>query len=451
MSGTEPAAADESVAESLASIAAELVAQEPSAATSAAVARTLVDWFGVTIAGSAEPLPRTLAGTLACGGPARILGRATAADPSTAALVNGTSAHVLELDDIYAPGLVHPSAPVIAAALAVGDLVDATGAELEKAVIVGVEVAGRVAEDLGPSHYRRWHTTGTAGAVGAAAAAAYLLGLDRTATTHSLALAATMAAGLQQTFRRDAAGKPLHSGNAAQAGVVAAVSASSGATGAIDAFEGEAGLAAATGSDATWTASRDRGPRTPVIEQLTVKPYPCCGHTFAAVGAAIELHARGVRPQDVEAVTVSTYTTALEVAGNPDPQTVTGARFSLGYAVAVALADGLLDQAGFTPERLADPDRQALSARVTLEASPEYDAAFPARRGATVTVTRSDGEQLTCAMPDRPGSPQHPLSADAISAKFDGLVQPMVGRTAAARLRGRLLDIGGVGSVRDLG
>lgn len=445
---------DRTVAESLAEITAELVAQEPSAATRAAVARTLIDWFGVTVAGSAEPLPRTLAATLASGGSARLLGSTRGdhrADPSTAALINGTAAHVLELDDIYAPGLVHPSAPVIAAAMAVGDLLDTPGAVLERAVIAGVEVAGRVAEDLGPSHYRRWHTTGTAGALGAAAAAAYLLELDGTATTHALALAATMAGGLQQTFRRDAAGKPLHSGNAAQAGVVAAISASGGATGATDALEGEAGLAAATGSEATWAACRERSPRTPVIEQLTVKPYPCCGHTFAAVGAAIDLHARGVRPDDVEAITVATYGTAIDVAGNPDPQTVAGARFSLAYTVAVALTDGRLDQACFTPERISDPVRQALSARVALTAAPQYDAGFPARRGAAVTVRLRSGDEVSQALADRPGSPQNPLSADAIGAKFTGLAEPVLGGAAAAALREQLLDVSSVGSVRDLG
>lgn len=438
------------VAESLAALAAEIMAGPPAAETSAAAARTVVDWFGVAIAGSAEPLPQTLARTLASGGPARLLGSRSSADPSTAALINGTAAHVLELDDIYAPGLVHPSAPVIAAALAAGDLAGATGAAFERAVIAGVEIAGRVAEDLGPSHYRRWHTTGTAGALGAAAAAAALLDLDSTATTHALALAATMAGGLQQTFRRDAAGKPLHAGNAAQAGIVAAVSALGGATGAIDALEGESGLGAATGSEATWATCRDRTPRTPAIEQLTVKPYPCCGHTFAAVGAAIELHARGLRAEDVRAITVSTYRAALEVAGNPAPQTVAGARFSLGYTVAVALTDGRLDRASFTPERIADPARAALTERITLEATPAYDEVFPARRGASLRVLLRSGEQVMQAVPDRPGSPQNPLSAEAVIAKLRGLVEPVLGSRATARLRDQLLDLPSVASVAEL-
>lgn len=441
---------DLGLAESLARVGADLVARELSPDTTAALTRTLLDWFGVTVAGSAEPLPRTLAHDLASGGRARVVGAAGTADPSTAALINGTAAHVLELDDIYAPGLVHPSAPVIAAALAVGDLVDATGADFGRAVVAGVEVAGRVAESLGPSHYRHWHTTGTAGALGAAVASADLLGLSRTATTHAIALAATMAGGLQQTFRRDAAGKPLHSGAAAQAGVVAAISARGGVTGALDALEGDAGLAAATGSEPDWTACRTRRRRTPVVEQLTVKPFPCCGHTFAAIGAALELRRTGLRPEDVEAVTVSTYATAIEVTGEAEPRTVAGARFSMSYAVAVALSDGCVTQGSFAEERLDDPALRALMARVSLEVDPAYDAAFPARRGATVSVHRRDGGRLVRTMPDRPGSPQNALSTEDVGDKFDALAGPVLGQATTARLRAQLVDLAGLATVRDL-
>ena len=204
-----------------------------------------------------------------------------------AALVNGTSAHTLELDDIYAPGLFHPGAPVIAAALAAADQFDVSTGSLWRAVTTGYEIGCRAAADLGPAHYARWHTTGTAGAIGAAAAVAEIRQAGARQFAHALSLAATMAGGLQQTFRRDAMGKPLHAGAAAQAGVVAAAAAMGGVTGAADVLEGPAGLAAATGSATSWAHSRAGLARPFAIEAVTVKPYPCCGHAFAAIDAAL--------------------------------------------------------------------------------------------------------------------------------------------------------------------
>src|SRR5204863_4915935 len=136
---------------------------------------------------------------------------------------------------------------------------------------------------LGASHYRHWHTTGTAGAVAAAAAVGDVMELDASQLAHALALAATTAGGLQQTFRSDAGGKPLHAGAAAQAGVVAVAAARGGVTGAGDVLEGPAGFAAATGTATDWAACRAGTDRPLAIEQVTVKPFACCGHAFAPI------------------------------------------------------------------------------------------------------------------------------------------------------------------------
>lgn len=445
------------VAQSLAAIAADLVASDRSGSTSEAVTRTLLDWFAVAVAGSAEHLPRSLTRALATGGPARFVGHGAAVpltNATTAALVNGTAAHTLELDDIYAPGLVHPGAPVVAAALAVGETTHASGGRFADAIVAGIEVAGRAAQALGPTHYRRWHTTGTAGALGAAAATAHLLDLGEEGTAHAICLATTMAAGLQQTFRGDSAGKPLHAGNAAQAGVTAALAASCGVTGALDALEGESGLAAATGAEADWAICFDRASFVPCIERLTVKPYPCCGHTFAAVGAALDLHHRdlsgAIRPEEVEEIAVTTYQAAIDVAGNPDPSTVAGAKFSLAYTAAAALTDGRLNQQSFTLDRITDADRRALAQKVTLAVGDDFQYAFPARRGAAVTVVVRNGKHLTRVVPDRPGSPENPLSTATHTAKFTDLVTPVLGADRTARLRDQILDLGSITSIGDL-
>jgi 2-methylcitrate dehydratase PrpD len=397
----------------------------------AAARSAFIDWLAATLGGSDQAIVTALLDGLEPGsGSSRIVGRGLRAVPSLAALVNGSASHTLELDDIYAPGLFHPGAPVVAAALAVADQHDVTFGRLLRAVVVGYEVGGRLSADLGITHYRHWHTTGTAGAVAAAAAVGDLLDVDAPQLAHALALAATTTGGLQQTFRSDAGGKPLHAGAAAQAGVVAVAAARGGVTGAADVLEGPAGFAAATGTTTDWAASRSGPDTTLVIEQVTVKPYACCGHTFAAIDGALELRAQGVRPEDVEQIVVDTYATAVATAGIAAPRTDAERRFSLAHLVSAALVLG--PEGMFLSAAAADTAVQRLMPRVQLAIDDQFDRRFPARRGARVQVVLTDGTRLTADVPDRSGSPERPLSADRLADKFVTTAAPVLGRRARA-------------------
>jgi len=408
-----------------------------------------VDWLAVTLGGSTRPITSALLDGLGSGdGPSRIVGRRTRAATPTAALVNGAAAHVLELDDIYAPGLFHPGAPVVAAALAVADQRDATFGRLLRAIVVGYEVGCRLAADLGPSHYAHWHTTGTAGAVAAAAAAADLRDADAATIAHALSLAATTAGGVQQTFRSDAGGKPLHAGAAAQAGVVAAAAAAGGVTGAPDVLEGPAGFAAATGTTTDWAACRDGADRPLAIEQVTVKPFACCGHAFAPIDGAGRLRAGGVVAADVQEIHVDTYATAIATAGIAEPRTPAERNFSIPFLVAAALVHG--PERMFTDAAADDPLVQRLVGRVRLRRDPAFEARFPARRGARVTVVLAGGDRQVVDVPDRPGSPERPLGPDRLAAKFVATAAPVLGGGAAAAL-GALLALPADAPVRTIG
>ena len=420
------------VASSLAQHAVGLRQMVPPAATDDAI----VDWFGVAIGGSSTVSARAIAsGMLPLTGASRVVGTHERAAPSVAALINGTAAHALELDDIYAPGLFHPGAPTIAAALALADQRGSSMPDFRTAVMVGYEVGCRVARDLGPAHYAHWHTTGTAGSIGAAAAAATLLGLAAEPFSHALSLAATMSAGLQQTFRSDAMGKPLHSGNAAQAGVIAALAAAGGVTGAPDVFEGDAGLAAATGAPTSWTHSTAPFDAPLAIQQVTVKPFPCCGHTFAAIEAALRLRADGIDVAEIRSVEVRTYATAISVAGIRLPSTPLERRFSIPFVVARALADGRIADDSFgTSTDAVD----SVMPRIAMIVDNQFEAQFPDRRGAQLTVATS-GKRYEATVPDRPGSPQNPLGPGGIDTKFGHAVAPILDRRAddaLSRLRG---------------
>jgi 2-methylcitrate dehydratase PrpD len=178
----EPADAS-TAAEHLGRLVVQLGRQSLSGPARTAASRALLDWWGVTLAGSKELPARVLTEALAsAGGTVGLVGQDARADATVAALINGTASHTLELDDLYSPGLLHPGAPVIAAALAVAEHVHASGEQLLRAICIGYEVGGRVAGDLGPGHYVHWHTTGTAGALAAAAACAYLLRCDESSS-----------------------------------------------------------------------------------------------------------------------------------------------------------------------------------------------------------------------------------------------------------------------------
>lgn len=411
--------------------------------------RTVVDWVSAVVPGSVLPPPRILAEATATGtGACRLVPSGQPADVRTAALLNGTAAHAAELDDIYRDALYHPGAPTIAAALAVAEHADATGADLLRAITIGYEIGARVALAVAPAHYRNWHPTGTAGAIGAAAAAAEILQLDELRFAHALAIATTMAAGLQQTIRTGAMGKPLHAGHAAEAGTLAALAAGRGLTGALDILEGTAGFGVATAGIAELRVDRLGDPFC--VTETTVKRHACCGHTFAAIDAALELRAGGVLAGEVTRVEIETYRVATEVAGQTNPAGPEQARFSLAYTVAAALVLGTVRLGAFTQEALANPAIQRLAAATVVRVDPGLDAMAPRRRAARVRITDRGGRGREQLRLTRKGDPDDPLSDAELRAKYDELVVPFLGAQRAASIAAALWDLPCLARVRGL-
>jgi 2-methylcitrate dehydratase PrpD len=416
-----------------------------------AATRAIVDWFSATVPGAVMAPARILRETLddeIGSGPARLMPDGVRAHPRTAALINSTASHTAELDDIYRDGLYHPGSPTVAAALAAGEKEGVSGERLLRAVAVGYEVGDRIAAAIQPAHYTYWHTTGTVGTIGAAAAAAEIMGLDAERFTHALATATTMAAGLQQAFRSDAMSKPLHAGHAAEQGLLAAMAAARGFTGATDVLEGAAGFGAAMSATPDWEAAVAALGRPWCVTRATVKNYSCCGHTFAAVDAALALRAQGIRPQDVREIHVATYGTATKVAGNTDPRTAFEAKFSTAYCVAAALSLGSVRLAAFEDERLADPEIRGLMARTTLSVDPGYDAAFPLRRAARVVVVDTNGAEHAYERTTRKGDPDDPLTDAELREKFTDLVAPVLGAGRCASLGKALWELEALDDVR---
>ena len=403
--------------------------------------RAVIDWHAALLPGAmvapATLLERALAEELDRGDARLALGRR--ATVRAAALINGSAAHTVEVDDIFRDGIYHPGAPTMAAALALAQARGASGEAFLRALIVGYEISTRIAAAMGRAHYKYWHNTGTIGCFGAASAAAELLGLDARRFAHALATAATFSAGLQQAFRMDSMSKPLHAGRAAEAGVTAALAASEGVTGSLDVLEGEAGFGRAMGADPDWERALATLGEDFRVARMTFKNHACCGHVFAAIDGALALQQQmRVSAPDIERVRVATYKAALEVAHYEAPRTPAEARFSLKYTVASALAHGSVRLAAFEPARLEDETTRELMRRIDVAVDPALDASFPAQRAARVAIQAHDGRRGEHLQPTRKGDPDAPLSDAELEHKYLELASPVLGEERSRRLLARL-------------
>jgi 2-methylcitrate dehydratase PrpD len=403
--------------------------------------RAVIDWYAALLPGSvvtpATMLEQALAEDLDRGR-AR-LARGRRATLRAAALINGAASHAVEFDDIYRDAGYHPGSPTISAALAAAQAHGVSGATFLRGVIVGYEVSTRIGEAVMPSHYAYWHTTGTVGSFGAAAAVATILGCTREQFMHALATVGTFAAGLQQAFRSQAMSKPLHGGHAADAGALAAMAAVKGVTGALDILEGEVGFGAAMSKNPDWSkATRGLGEDYHIVH-MTFKNHGCCGHTFPSIDGALALKERHrIDYRDIRRIRLATYKAGLDIIDNATPEGEYQAKFSLQYVVAHALVHGSVRLNAFSAERLDDAEVRALMKRIECVADAELSKGYPTQRAAHVEIQMNDGRKHTHFQPTRKGDPEMPLSDAELDDKFIELATPVLGDVPARGLLAQL-------------
>jgi len=358
-----------------------------------------------------------------------------------AAFANGVAAHSLDYDDTHLPSILHPSASVIPAVLATAEAEGADARTVVAATAAGLEVAVR----LGMAGYDRghrrniWfdrglHATSICGAIGSAAAAGRILGLDPAGIVDSMGVAASMASGIIEANRTGGTVKRIHCGWAAQAGVTAAHMARRGLTGPPTVFEGRFGLFEAfLGGeffpDEAWAGMDPEHPAAHewMIADISYKPYPANHYTHCAIDAAMFLRDRhGLRPADVDRIEVGVAGATVRTIGEPPavkqaPETGYQAQFSGPYVVAAALFGGSglgLGLADFTDELARDPDRRELMARVHVVPDPECDEVYPDEFPAILRVRTRDGTELVKRVMANRGGAQRPLTDDELAGKF---------------------------------
>jgi 2-methylcitrate dehydratase PrpD len=396
-------------------------ATPPSEARRAA-GRAVLDTVGVALAGAVEPAARAVQCVIQeSQGPCTVLGLAWRATASDAALANGTAAHALDYDDMCFVSLAHPSAPLVAAALAAGEIAGASGRALLDAYIVGFEIEGRLGRVMNPRHYQRgWHCTSTLGTIGAAAAAARLLGLDAATCGHALAIAASEASGVKENFGTMV--KPLHAGLAARNGVLAAQLARAGMTASGAAIDGPQGFLAAMDSEHSSLAAcaADLSSRWEILETgITVKLYPSCAGTHPTLDALLDLRRRErFSAGDVESVEIGVDPIVPTILIYDTPSSGLEGKFSMPFCAAAAIVDGRVGIDTFDASRLTDPRIAALQARVKMRVDPSLDASARSLTQARVTVRMRDGRVLTASADGARGYPEQPPSDDELASKF---------------------------------
>jgi 2-methylcitrate dehydratase PrpD len=400
-----------------------VIAGKPPSAARAAAARAVLDTVGVTLAGAAEPAARIVQRVVECegSGPCRVLGTSLRVSASNAALANGTAAHALDYDDMCFVSLAHPSAPLVASALAAAELAGASGPALLDAYVVGFELEGRLGRAMNPRHYQRgWHCTSTLGTIGAAAAASRLLGLDIAEAAHALAIAASEASGLKENFGTMV--KPLHAGLAARNGVLAAQLARAGMTASAAAMDGPQGfLAAMDGETASLDAvAADLNDRWEIIDTgITVKLYPSCAGTHPTLDALLDLRREHAFTADeVDAIEVGVDPIVPTILLYDRPSTGLEGKFSMPFCAATAVVHGRVGLDTFDVSRITNPDIQALQSRVTMRVDPALNASAPALTQAQVTVRLRDGRVLTASANGARGYHDRPASDEELATKF---------------------------------
>ena len=423
----------------------------------------VIDGIGVMLSGySADctQLIRRHIGGLGLTGKSTVVGQAGGLPAEYAALANGVSGHALDFDDTQISSLpdrvygllTHPTTPVLSAALPVADEVGASGRDLLTAFCTGVEVACKVAEAIKPHHYQNgFHSTGTIGIFGAAAAAAKLYGLNSEQVRHALGIAASKSAGIRVAFGTMT--KPYHAGAAAQGGVVAAQLAGLGYKTDPDALDGPWGYfhVAGGGVDSEAIQGKLGNPYSLVDPGVSIKPYPCGSLSHPSMDALLDLiREHDIQAESVESMRLGTTSNVLAALRYPEPANELEAKFSIPFCLAILVLEkkGGIEQ--FTDETVLRPDVREMMSRVTPYLHDGLEALGFQRIRSVVEVTLRDGTVLTKEASSSRGTPERPMTREELAEKFHDCARGLLSEATEKRVLETIYGLDGVGQVTEL-
>jgi 2-methylcitrate dehydratase PrpD len=372
-----------------------------------------------------------------------------------AALVNGTASHALDYDDFSQPMGGHQSAPLVAPLIAVAEERGLSGAHVIQSYVVGIETEIRLARAVNFHHYDKgWHPTATLGVFGAAAATGHILGLDEEKLAVALAIAASFSSGVKVNFGTMV--KPLHVGQCARNGLLAALLAESGYDANPAALEHKQGFLNAFNGPGNYVADlifeNWADPLEVISPTMGLKQFPCCGSTHPAVAMMLKLrHEEAITAADVEHVEIMPHKRRLPHTDNPDPRTPLAAKFSIQYIVARALLDGAVRLKDFEGEAHLDENVRAIMARTTTRPHPAMADDSDQQFGAEVRVTMRDGRVLARRVDGLIGrGGNNPLSTEELWEKFYDCASRALPRATVLPLFERLESLDKVDDIRQV-
>jgi 2-methylcitrate dehydratase PrpD len=411
-----------------------------------------LDTFAAMLSGITEPVTKKVIQFViepADRGEASIIGTRERARSPGAALANGTMAHACDYDDSSWTMWGHPTAPVLAAVLAVAEQRDRNGIDLLSGIAVGLEIEKALGLGCQPEHYNRgYHPTGSLGVFGAAAGAAKMLGLAAEQVRMALGIAASRAAALRGNTGTMT--KPLHVGFAARDGVEAAAFAEAGVTASPSAISGALGffdVCAPDHGELDWIADRLGNPFDVIDPGLSPKLYPSCSETHSAVDAILAMRAEGLKPSDVRRIRAGITPAARDNLVYSDPAT-----FSQEYCLAAPLIRGKLGLAEFDLAVVQDPAIRDMMSRIDVAVHPDLSGpdSVSFSSPAIVEVETRDGRTLRKLVREMKGHPKNPLAASDIEAKFLECGERVLAKHVVQRALEKIQKLDRLGSVQDL-
>jgi 2-methylcitrate dehydratase PrpD len=413
-----------------------------------------LDWLGSAVAGLSQPptqMMLSLANDMKGAEEATIIPNNSKHLPLVAALVNGASSHVMEMDDLHRQSIFHPAASILPAVFASAEKEHVSGFDLILGILTGYEIGIRTALAAGKSHYRYWHTTATCGTFGAAAGAAKVLELGPEQFVWALGSAGTQSSGLWEFLTDGAMSKQLHPGKSSMNGLLAALLAKRGFTGSHHIFEGDKGFLKATSADYDFGVFTDGLGETYHTARNSLKYYASCGHTHSAIDATLRAW-RGVN-MDVTAirsVTVSVYQGALDLLKNVKAHTPYLAKFNLPFCIATALNFGHVDLDDFTDKRLIDPKILTLMDLISLKEDPKLTRQYPQKWPSRVEILAANGKTYKgyCEFPK--GDPENPFSEKELIKKFNKLCGNIITKHKKDRIIELVLNLEKIDDVTNI-
>jgi 2-methylcitrate dehydratase PrpD len=427
--------------------------------------RCLLDGFGLILAGSTAPCSfgvRRMIGEIAGKEEATILGREAIRSPAMfAALANGTAGHALDYDDtqlsrspdrIYGL-LMHPTIPPLAASLAVGERVGATGAQFLEAFLVGFEVECKIAEAIFPDHYKKgFHTSGTIGTFGAAASAAKLMALKPDAVPMALGIAASSAGGIRANFGTMT--KPLHVGRAAESGVRAAVLAGWGFTADPEALDGPWGFFRVLGGgfDPEKIVGRLGNPHTIVNPGVSVKPYPCGVLGHPSMDAMLKLvRDHHLKPEQIKRVRLRAGSNILNPLRYPKARNELEAKFCLPFMLAGIALRGKAGVREFSDDFVGSEPVQRMMEKVETILDLDIEAKGFDKIRSIVEVDLMDGRTLSQKVDERyRGGPDFPFTKEDLEEKFTECAELVLPPEKIREAISRIANIESLPAIRDI-